>query len=625
MTAAPLPRSLAPLPQESMPGFLLRLAHRLQVSPLQVAVRAGLSSDLDHKAVPASVLVSLPDETTTAFARATRLTPAEVSDLTLISLAPRYPWLDPDIMRRPHTRRRGGISLRDRWVFTRFTRYCPDCLRGDDSLIQRRHGGAWRKTWRLPVVFACPTHQRLFAHTCPACGALALARPASQARPVPMVGHPVTHPAACRNHDPARPDTPCGHRLDTATEHRPPARVDPRLLQVQQRLLDLLDGHAAAPPSLGHPATPSQYLIDLRITAGLLQVGWPAAHDQTDATDADLLDQHVTSSRRHADPGRWPMRCYDTPPADARTGAAVLATAAQILTAGPDTVRALAQAAFRALPSSAEWAKSFLPGDGYCSPQLGEVVGAEARSAHVMKRLGIPPRPVQPQPRPVRFQARHIPQYLPQAWHDQYFADLVDIDPCWVRRAVPILLIRICAGGSVRRAGPRIGLPRNAGRHAIDLLTTWTHRVRQRHAAFDAALAGLIEELNTASDLTDYGRRRAALETWQLPAEQWDPLVADLIDAPVNGRHPAHTDWADTKRLLASVWIWTSVTSGECDFAPILFPPVPGRRPGGQLSVYVHRRWPAITAASGHYQQLRPRLDTIADAVAERIDAGGQP
>jgi hypothetical protein len=239
----------------------------------------------------------------------------------------------------------------------------------------------------------------------------------------------------------------------------------------------------------------------------------------------------------------------------------------------------------------------------------------------VIRKLGIPHRGIQPPPHPVRFQPRHIPQYLPESWYGTHFADLVGIEPRWLRRAVPILLIRICAGGAVRTAGPRIGLPRNAGRRAIDIVNSWTNNAPRHRAAFDAAMTALVGQLNTATKLTDYGRRREALQAWQLTAEDWQHLIAGLVGAPVNGRHVAHTDWSHTKRLLASVWIWTRVTAGECDYAPILFPQTPGRRPGGELSVYVHRRWPAISTAAGHYRDLRPRLDSYADHVIEQIDA----
>jgi hypothetical protein len=388
----PLPRSLAPLPHETLPGFLLRLAHRLDVSPLQVAIRTGLSTDRGQQAVPARVLVTLPAEAITAFAQAARLTVAEVTDLTLASLAARYPPLDASLVRH-RRQRRTGPPLRDPWVFTR---YCADCLRGDDSLIQRRHGGAWSKYWRLPVVFACPTHQRLLEHAFPACGVLALTRPANLARPLPMAGHRVTHPAACRNPDPTRPAVPCGYRLDHPTasgDGIPRPQPDQRLLRLQEQLLCLLDGDDATAHVFGQPTTASRYFVDLRIIAGLLHAGWPAARDLVDPVDATVVDRHIaTVHARLPGGGRYPMQPHDTPPPDAATTAAVLACADRILTAEPDAVCLLARAAFSVLPASSDWVKSFLPGDGHCSPALANVVGAEARAAHVIRKLGIPHR-----------------------------------------------------------------------------------------------------------------------------------------------------------------------------------------------------------------------------------------
>jgi hypothetical protein len=40
----PLPRSLDPLPAESLPGYVLRLAHRLDMSPGRLAALTGLGN-----------------------------------------------------------------------------------------------------------------------------------------------------------------------------------------------------------------------------------------------------------------------------------------------------------------------------------------------------------------------------------------------------------------------------------------------------------------------------------------------------------------------------------------------------------------------------------------------------
>jgi hypothetical protein len=59
----------------------------------------------------------------------------------------------------------------------------------------------------------------------------------------------------------------------------------------------------------------------------------------------------------------------------------------------------------------------------------------------------------------------------------------------------------------------------------------------------------LVDGLNTATSLIDYGQRREALQAWQLTTGDWRHLIAGLVDAPVNGRDVAHTDWSNTKRL----------------------------------------------------------------------------
>jgi hypothetical protein len=161
MTGTSLPRSLAPLPDESLPGFLLRLAHRLDLSPARLAQATGLPTSGTTARIPASLLLALDTHTAVRFAAATRLKPAEARTLTLATVRASYPPVDPAF--GFHRRRHGatgrtvnGVFVQERWILARFSRYCPQCLAGDTSTIQRRHGGAWNKLWRLPVVFACP-------------------------------------------------------------------------------------------------------------------------------------------------------------------------------------------------------------------------------------------------------------------------------------------------------------------------------------------------------------------------------------------------------------------------------------------------------------------------------------
>jgi hypothetical protein len=82
-------------------------------------------------------------------ARAGMLTGAT---MTLISFADRYPPVNPEFSGRH--RQNHGLFVKENWVFSRASRYCPECLAGDGSPIHNRHGGAWRLVWRLPVTFA---------------------------------------------------------------------------------------------------------------------------------------------------------------------------------------------------------------------------------------------------------------------------------------------------------------------------------------------------------------------------------------------------------------------------------------------------------------------------------------
>src|SRR5262249_49851839 len=157
------------------------------------------------------------------------------------------------------------------------------------------------------------------------------------------------------------------------------------------------------------PTTAPRHFVDLRIIAGLLHTGWPAGRDLVDPADAAVVNRHITTvHERSTGGGRRPMKPPATPQPSAATAPATLSTADRVLAADPDEVRLLARAAFNALPASSDWVKSFLPGDGHCSPALADVVGAEARAAHVIRKLGIPHRGIQPPPHPVRFQPRQI-------------------------------------------------------------------------------------------------------------------------------------------------------------------------------------------------------------------------
>ncbi len=624
-----LPRSLDPLPDESLPGYLLRLSHRLGLAPTRLQQATGLA--LAPNAARASTMLALTPETAAAFAHATRLSTTEVTALTLGSLANRYPPVDLARTGRDHRRLVHGLFVRESWVFARFSRYCPHCLAGDGSLIQQHHGGGWNKLWRLPIVFACPTHQRLLAHTCPACAQPALSRGPGAAM-IPRGGDSTLHPTACRAPGPEPRPTigPCGHRLD----QEPPSTNSHDLappLALQHRLLTLLNADNATTISAGSPATSSQYVTDLRILTCLITASWPTSRHLADTADAaGLIDRHVQNVQTQIDQDRREQRyprdnaLYDAPPADAATTAALLIAAARITDAdSPDSARDIAAPLLECRPGTRPWVRKFLPGDGYCSPGLQAALGPEVGALHIIKRTGVPhysTRRRLPAPLPVRFGIQYIPQRPPEQWLD-CLDEFTDLKPRLLEHVLVIRLAHATTGGTLIDAAAHLGIPRLAADNALRV-THQTLAATSRHERFDHAVGNLVEHLNTTTDLIDYGRRRDALRTWEIPPDQWQELIDGLPGQLIKNRLVPHTHWGDGKRRLASTWAWTELTHGDHIYAPAVRPDIHATRPGGEDVHYVHTRWQHLLRPSpyGHFRQLRDRLDPFVRQLGEHID-----
>jgi hypothetical protein len=642
MTIRPLPRSLDPLPLESLPGYLLRLAHRLDLAPARIAVLTGLSPP-GPQLIRASHMFALDADTTERFACATRLTSSEVTALTLTRFSGRYPPLDLRFCGRQRTI--PGILVKETWAYFRGTRYCPDCLAGDGSTIQQRDGGPWDLRWRLPITFACLTHRRLLEHTCPACGQPAHDRTptgrGSSPQMLPLAARSGLHSAQCRNPMPA-PGTrarirPCGTRLDTApatVRHEPAAA----LLDLQQRLLAHLAGGPATTRDLDRLNTPQRYIVDLRILCCLITASWPAAGDLVDPPARALLDDHVHRLRRQIAAIRQSgttvreLALSDAPPMDAATCANLLATADGLLTGnGIDNLRdVLHPLVAGAPPGMGLWLRQFLHGNGYCSSDLQTVLGIDLGNREVRTRLGLPPDPPSPPSPPPRerlhFGVQHIPQHLLPEWHAEHLVRLAGkVKPRLLRRAAAVRLAQICVGGPPATAARHLGIPRDAAHNALTVVQQQQPGRRQRQ--FDAAVDAIADQLNTTNHLTDYGRRRDTLAHWSLPADDWTAIASNLRNLSGSrrtGRWPntPYIDWGNSKRLLASMWIWVHITHGEHLFAPAVRPNLDQRRPGGNTIREIHSRWPLINTdhPKGHYNQLREHLETYADQLIIDIE-----
>ena len=397
--------------------------------------------------------------------------------------------------------------------------------------------------------------------------------------------------------------------------------------------------HADTPKtvtSIGQHTNPARYFVDLRLASCLITSSWPAARDTlTPNPHAErAIDEHVqhtrnqiTTLRRSGHTVRE-LALYDRPPLDSATCAHLLTLAHQITTTATiDTARTLLRPLLGHAPSGITvWIRQFLTGTGHCSPGLHTALGLETGARHVMKNLGIRYRTRTPRPQPVRFGIQHIPQHLLPEWHADYLAEITDAKPHLVRRAAAARLAQICVGGTATVAAELLGIPRDATKNALTVVKQQLlHRDREK---FDAAIHTIAGHLDTATTRTDYDQRRDALKNWSISPDEWDALIAGLPTRPRSstGRRP-FIDWGESKRLLASVWVWVRITNGEHIFAPAIRPDLDQGRPGGTFIRQIHNRWPLINAhqPSGHYTALRQRLDAFADHLAKDIDNNENP
>lgn len=334
----PLPRSLAPLPDESLVGLLLRLAHHNNVSPGTIVRHTGLSTHrtglTEHLSISQQYLPT--PEQSAEFARTTRLGEDEVANLFLAPFGARYGPLDATLIRRP----RGRILHGNHDVFRRWSRFCPSCLAGDSD-IERAHGGSWKRLWRLPPVFACPAHRCLLRHNCAKCGHLGMEVQGFAL--IPRIKNEDLHPNQCRVVTEGRPErlnAPiCGARHDQA---RAPACSEDFLktaLALQQDLIGFLcpDGPREM-GSVGWIVDTNQYFIDLHTVAGLITLTWPAARnlalsaEHVEILEQDALEREERRDRLKGGSGKFHrFHALASPSVDAKAYVAATAIAHRIL------------------------------------------------------------------------------------------------------------------------------------------------------------------------------------------------------------------------------------------------------------------------------------------------------
>ena len=626
-----LPRSLDPLPDESLPGYLLRLAHRLALTPSRLAARTGLATGGRFATqVPLHTLIHLPDPVRETFAYTARLSTDEVDGLCLHPLSSRYPLPTrhgDDNPGRAHTVRTG------RWILAPHTRYCPRCLAGNGTPIQRQHGGAWRRTWHLPVVFACTDHRRLLEHLCPHCR-----QPVHGTRPgspvlLPNMRNGGLHPAQCRAQvlpgSGLRIPVCCSTRLD-GPDFGDDLEIGQTVLALQQRILALLDPRGPdTVPSAGRDTTPSRYFTDLLVLAALACSSWPALrHMAPSQPTAEAIDRYVDQQHRtNADLQRRSpttrRRTLHTPPPDAAASAGLIVIADQLLGLdSPDEIREHLRPLFptstrqaRRSPGGRQLADRAQPdqSDGLrqaCQPLLRTFTRGQPHARRDPLRQ-------------TRFGPEHVPAFLPEDWYTRHFHHVHGINPKLVRRTATVRLVQLIAGGSLGEAAEYLGInPTGKQYVSSERVHRWA-RNQPDPRTFEDALLALADELDAAPHPVNYQQRRTALNNWALSAEQWHDIVIRLL--PIPG--PNQPALGDLKRQCASQVVWSHATQGEHLFAPR---PIEATQPP-----HVQRAWQArrntiwhqfhTNRPLRHYADLRRLLAEHAYRLASHIDAGRVP
>jgi hypothetical protein len=358
----PLPRSLDPLHDESVVGYTLRLAYQAGCAPSEITTRTGLRRS-ETSGLSLRTLHDLDGRQLQEFCTATSLTSTEARRLLLAELGPRYAPLDATLTKGNSAQ---ALITGNAWASFRNTRYCPQCLAGDSTEIQRLLGGAWRRLWRVPAVFACRVHQRLLSTRCPGCDQLAQASKAGHL--IPQLTVEGLHPLQCRiNTAPkgTRISTPCGARYDSTEQPSgllPDARTLAVVLRLQDRIENLLTADPAGETATFGWRTPvGLYFSDLWIMSALVFLTWPecralAPTPALAVVMEDEADQRHHKYRLHKGHGKQPRsRAYSISTESPLAAAAVLGIAEQLL-AIPDE-----QTAFETLKAVIERSISISP------------------------------------------------------------------------------------------------------------------------------------------------------------------------------------------------------------------------------------------------------------------------
>jgi hypothetical protein len=566
----PLPRSLLPLPGESLAGLLLRLAHRLDQRPVDIALHTGLTNGT-REHLPANHLLMLAPQFRPVFTHVTKIPGQLIDDLTFCPLVTRYPPVAEAL-----TRPGGSPQLRPRSYFppgllSASTRYCPLCLAGNGSEIQRRHGGAWKTEWRLAAAFVCIEHRLFLQDTCPACSIPAHGGSQKKLTLLASAATGGLHPAQCRNPRPGLPI--CGDRMDRSDHVSHTITPSAEVIALQQRIQDLL--------SPGHNRADSfAAFSDLQVLTAIIQATWPATATVTpEHRLASALDHHITAQRQHDPAALTHIRrshLWVTPPLSAPATAGLMDIAARLIALPPPALHQAvgALAARIPLPTASGWGKTW------------SLLRRDSSPAFRTQMLEALPHPFRPggtapitawrrsrQPiLPVRdrgYLPEHVPQWLPDDWFTSMVLDSsrrATARSVTFRRFAAVQLVQMATGMQLDEAAQFLGIPDSWHQAPPELRKLHSHsRYRQREEHLPTALETLSQHAAKITNPVNYRARRLQFSDWTLSPEEWTAINTPLHRSS-SLNHPPIPEIMI--HACASIMVWTHLTGSERRLAP---------------------------------------------------------
>ena len=244
-SAGRIPISVKPLPGEAMESWISAYARRLRTTDSGLLETVGLTGARTHQ-----MALRLTDTEAASLQRATGVPLPVLTAMTL------EPFDGLALLLLPNRRRLASRSPAWRLSGGSRSRYCPACLKADS--------GRGPVLWRLPWIFACPSHQCLLLDVCPACHQPP--HPWRARRLGPRDAGTCTRHSPTSRADRTGPRISCGYRLSQAPVTPLPGTG--LVLSAQQRVTALITGEMHSRPA-ARAELQQLYALAWRILLGL--------------------------------------------------------------------------------------------------------------------------------------------------------------------------------------------------------------------------------------------------------------------------------------------------------------------------------------------------------------------